>query len=113
MITWSQMNCGIFDPDKFRDELEDDARVLRRDPDAAHPCNPDSLPSGDYSYPTDVEDELIARIDAARKAERQAKGKMPKATPKQRAAHERTIAAKRARRQATKAVRSSAVRKAA
>jgi len=111
MITWSQMNCGIFDPDKFRDELEDDARVLRRDPDAAHRCNPDSLASSDLS-PSEMEDEIIARIDAARKAERQAMGKMPKATAKEREAHERTIARKRDRRQARKAVH-PAVRQAA
>jgi hypothetical protein len=95
-ISFAQMARGFYDRENFRDELEDDARVLRRDTDAAHPCSPDSLPSGDYVSVTEIEDDMIARIDAVRKAERRAKGKMPKATPEQRAAHERTIARKRA-----------------
>lgn len=99
-ISFAQMAYGFYERSNFPEEMEDEARVLRKDPDAAHPCNPDSLPSGDYSFPTDVEDELIARVDAARKAERRAKGKMPKATAKEREAHEATIARKRARRAA-------------
>jgi len=102
-ISYAQMAYGFYERDKFPEEMEEEDRVLRRDPDASHPCDPAGLPTSDYSSPTEVEDEMIARIDQARLQERRSRGKMPHATPDERRAHERTIARKRARREARRA----------
>lgn len=99
-ISFAQMVYGMYDREKFREEMEEEARVLRKDIDAFHPCDPAGLPSSDYASFTEIEDEMIARIDQARLMERRACGKMPHATPEQRKAHEATIARKRARRAA-------------
>lgn len=98
MISLKQMAYGFYDRSLFPEEMEDEARILRRDLDESHPCDPASLPSGDIHDPREVEDDMIARIDRERRRSRQTRGKMPKATPCEREAHERTITRKRARR---------------
>lgn len=103
MISLKQMAYGFYDRSLFPEDMEDEARILRRDLDELHPCDPAGLPSTDFDDPREVEDELIERIDRERRREREARGKMPNATPCERAAHERTIARKRARRAAMRA----------
>lgn len=107
-ISYTQMAYGFYERDKFPEEMEEEARVLRRDLDALHPCDPAGLPTSDTSSPFAVEDEMIARIDQARLMERRARGKMPHATLEERNKHERTIARKRARRAAQRATKQAA-----
>jgi len=63
----------------------------------------------EINHPMDVEDAMIAMIDDQRKSERQSRGKMPSSTPKERAAHERTIERKRQRRERMRAHKTGAV----